>query len=109
MADEERLLTLYVVYLCFNSTVELRRLVHRYADVHYYFDAPSPRPLHHRFDKGSYVYLYRDAVRKRGRLEIANHAGQPEQDAFTGCELSRPPPLVNCLSANIWKTSIPLS
>ena len=101
MADEERLLTLYVVYPCFDNDGELRRLVHRYADVHYYFDAPSPRPLHHRFDKGSYVYLYRDTVRKRGRLEIANHAGKPEQDAFTGCELSRPPSEMKYPSANI--------
>ncbi|KAL9111180.1 MAG: hypothetical protein Q9187_007967, partial [Circinaria calcarea] len=55
-----------------------------FADVHYYFAEPVARPLHHRFDKASYVYLYRDAINKRGRLEIANHAGTPEQDAFTG-------------------------
>ena len=35
-------------------------------------------------DKESYVYLYRDAAQKRGRLEIANHAGTQDQDAFTG-------------------------
>ena len=57
-----------------------------FADVHYYFDAPSPRPLHHRFDKASYVYLYRDTTTRQGRLEIANYANTPEQDAFTGCE-----------------------
>ncbi|KAI9879734.1 MAG: hypothetical protein M1830_007519, partial [Pleopsidium flavum] len=36
------------------------------------------------FDKGSYVYLYQDASKGRGRLEIANNPGKPEQDAFTG-------------------------
>ncbi|MCJ1353614.1 MAG: hypothetical protein MMC33_003601 [Icmadophila ericetorum] len=60
------------------------RLLTLYADVHYYFDNPSPRPLHHRFDKGSYIYLYRDTEISRGRLEVANHAGTPEQDAFSG-------------------------
>ncbi|MCJ1259006.1 hypothetical protein MMC24_006840 [Lignoscripta atroalba] len=60
------------------------RLLTLFADAHYYFSAPTPRPLHHRFDKASYVYLYRDATDGRGRLEIANHAGKPEQDAFTG-------------------------
>ncbi|MCJ1292423.1 hypothetical protein MMC34_003973 [Xylographa carneopallida] len=60
------------------------RLLTLYADAHYYFGEPTPRPLHHRFDKGSYVYLYRNAVEKRGRLEVANNAGKPEQDAFTG-------------------------
>lgn len=56
----------------------------RYADVHYYFTEPSPRPASHRMDKESYVYLYRDIGQKRGRLEIANYAGSPDQDAFTG-------------------------
>ncbi|MCJ1366371.1 hypothetical protein MMC16_005499 [Acarospora aff. strigata] len=60
------------------------RLLTLFADVHYYFGAPTPRPLHHRFDKGSYVYLYRDASKGRGRLEVANQPGKPEQDAFTG-------------------------
>lgn len=55
-----------------------------FADVHYYFNAPTPRPLSHRFDKGSYLYLHRNS--HRGRLEIANNVGKPEQDAFTGCE-----------------------
>ena len=54
--------------------------------MHYYFAEPGPRPLHHRFDKESYIYLYRDAGAQRGRLEIANHAGTPEQDAFSGCK-----------------------
>ncbi|KAF2102814.1 hypothetical protein NA57DRAFT_32399 [Rhizodiscina lignyota] len=55
-----------------------------FADVHYYFGSPAAKPLHHRFDKSSYVYLYHDAINKRGRLEIANHAGTADQDAFTG-------------------------
>ncbi|KAF2402861.1 hypothetical protein EJ06DRAFT_541707 [Trichodelitschia bisporula] len=55
-----------------------------FADVHYFFSPPTTKPPHHRFDKRSYVYLYHDALNKRGRLEIANHAGTAEQDAFTG-------------------------
>ena len=35
-------------------------------------------------DKGSYVYLYRQATPHRARLEVANHAGTENQDAFTG-------------------------
>ena len=64
------------------------RLVTLFADVHYWFGAPSPRPASHRFDKECYLYLYRDTTSSRGRLEVANHAGTPEQDAFTGCESS---------------------
>ncbi|KAF2659244.1 hypothetical protein K491DRAFT_623161 [Lophiostoma macrostomum CBS 122681] len=55
-----------------------------FADVHYYFSAPSSKPPHHRFDRGSYVYLYHNPVQQKGRLEVANHAGTPEQDAFAG-------------------------
>ena len=28
------------------------RILILFADVHYYFNAPTPRPLSHRFDKG---------------------------------------------------------
>ncbi|EEH45132.1 uncharacterized protein PADG_01282 [Paracoccidioides brasiliensis Pb18] len=60
-------------------------LVTVFVDVHYYFSAPSPRPAHHRFDKGSYLYVYHDAVQhKAARIEIANYPGMPEQDAFCG-------------------------
>ncbi|EDN11330.1 RNA recognition motif-containing protein [Histoplasma capsulatum] len=55
-----------------------------FVDVHYYFSAPTPRPLHHRFDKGSYLYVYHDAAQNKARMEIANHPGMPEQDAFCG-------------------------
>ncbi|KAJ9643956.1 hypothetical protein H2199_003822 [Coniosporium tulheliwenetii] len=55
-----------------------------FADVHYYFSPPTARPLHHRFDKTSYVYLYHHPGQGRGRLEIANNAGTAEQDAFMG-------------------------
>lgn len=55
-----------------------------FADVHYYFSPPTARPLHHRFDKTSYVYLYHHPAQGRGRLEIANNAGTAEQDAFMG-------------------------
>ncbi|KKZ64127.1 hypothetical protein EMCG_01626 [[Emmonsia] crescens] len=65
LPNEERLLTVFV-------------------DVHYYFSTPTPRPLHHRFDKGSYLYIYHDAAQNKARIEIANHPGMPEQDAFCG-------------------------
>lgn len=55
-----------------------------FADVHYYISPPNQRPPHHRFDKGSYVYLYHNPIRRSGRIEIANHAGTPDQDAFAG-------------------------
>ena len=57
-----------------------------FADVHYYFSHPAAKPPHHRFDRRSYVYLYHDALNHRGRMEIANYAGTPEQDAFMGCK-----------------------
>lgn len=57
-----------------------------FADVHYYYGPPSAIPPHHRFNKGSYVYLYEHAQQRRARLEIANNAGTPEQDAFDGCK-----------------------
>ena len=59
-------------------------ILDRFADVHYYFNAPSPRPLSHRFDKASYLYLYGNQSGSGARLEIANHVGKAEQDAFTG-------------------------
>ncbi|KAI0606395.1 PAT1 multi-domain protein [Pyrenophora tritici-repentis] len=55
-----------------------------FADVHYYISPPSQHPPHHRFDKSSYVYLYHNPMRQSGRIEIANHAGTPNQDAFAG-------------------------
>ena len=58
--------------------------IHRFADIHYYFTAPSPRPVQHRFDKGSYLYVYHNATRHSSRLEIANHPGTSDQDAFQG-------------------------
>ncbi|KAH8719453.1 hypothetical protein GQ44DRAFT_829332 [Phaeosphaeriaceae sp. PMI808] len=55
-----------------------------FADIHYYISPLSQKPPHHRFDKGSYVYLYHNPIQQNGRIEIANHAGTPEQDAFAG-------------------------
>ncbi|KAI9784923.1 MAG: hypothetical protein M1816_000559 [Peltula sp. TS41687] len=55
-----------------------------FADIHYYFSPPDQRPPHHRFDKGSYVYLYYNASQDRVKLEIANYAGTPHQDAVSG-------------------------
>ncbi|KAI9843974.1 MAG: hypothetical protein M1837_006015 [Sclerophora amabilis] len=60
------------------------RLLSHFADVHYYFSAPGANPLHHRFDKGSYVYLFRNASQDQARLEVANNAGTSAQDAFSG-------------------------
>ncbi|OTA36499.1 hypothetical protein BTJ68_03626 [Hortaea werneckii EXF-2000] len=55
-----------------------------FADVHYYFSDPASKPPHHRFDRGSYVYVYQNASAQTAKLEIANHAGTPDQDAFSG-------------------------
>ncbi|PWY78513.1 hypothetical protein BO94DRAFT_537704 [Aspergillus sclerotioniger CBS 115572] len=59
------------------------RILTVFADIHYYFAAPTPRPVHHRFDKGCYLYLYLNAANKI-RVEVANNPGTPEQDAFNG-------------------------
>ncbi|KZF26263.1 hypothetical protein L228DRAFT_242705 [Xylona heveae TC161] len=55
-----------------------------FADVHYFFSDPSARPLQHRFDKGSHVLLHRNAAERKGRLEIANNVGNPDQDILVG-------------------------
>ncbi|AEO70540.1 uncharacterized protein THITE_122669 [Thermothielavioides terrestris NRRL 8126] len=55
-----------------------------YGDIHYFYGPPTDNPPHHRFDKGSYVYLFEDANKGRARLEIANHPGTDAQDAFDG-------------------------
>ncbi|KAJ5808779.1 hypothetical protein N7474_010048 [Penicillium riverlandense] len=54
-----------------------------FADLHYYFAPPVPKPLNHRFDKGSYLYIYRD-TNNRSRIEVANNPGTADQDAFHG-------------------------
>ncbi|KAF2007216.1 hypothetical protein P154DRAFT_453882 [Amniculicola lignicola CBS 123094] len=55
-----------------------------FADIHYYLGPPTSKPPHHRFDKGSYVYVYHSPMQQKGRIEIANYAGTPDQDAFSG-------------------------
>ncbi|KAI9888240.1 MAG: hypothetical protein M1814_000937 [Vezdaea aestivalis] len=55
-----------------------------FADAHYYFSDPTYKPVHHRFEKGSYVYLHKNSIQRRGRVEIANNAGTADQDAFDG-------------------------
>ncbi|EHA53842.1 hypothetical protein MGG_04655 [Pyricularia oryzae 70-15] len=55
-----------------------------FGDVHYFYGSPSTDPPHHRFDKGSYVYLFENAAERRARIEIANHPGTEAQDAFDG-------------------------
>jgi hypothetical protein len=34
--------------------------------------------------RGSYLYLFNNATENRGKIEIANHAGTSDQDAFSG-------------------------
>ena len=70
----------------------------RFADIHYYLNPPISRPLHHRMDKGSYVYLYHNSQGRTCRLEVANAAGTPEQDAFDGCESCRSVTMVRTIS-----------
>ncbi len=65
--------------------LELALINLSFADIHYYYGPPTANPPHHRFDKGSYVYLFENASQRRARIEIANKAGTPGQDAFTGC------------------------
>lgn len=55
-----------------------------FADVHYYFNEPSSKPVHHRLSRGSYAYVFHNPTEHRAKLEIANHAGTPDQDAFHG-------------------------
>ena len=57
---------------------------HRLADIHYYFQTPTPKPQSHRFEKSSYLYIYQDATQSKARLEIANNPGTEDQDAFAG-------------------------
>ncbi|KAE8393988.1 hypothetical protein BDV23DRAFT_22999 [Aspergillus alliaceus] len=60
------------------------RVLTVFADIHYYFTPPTPKPLHHRFDKGSYLYLYYNRAQHKTRIEVANNPGTPDQDAFNG-------------------------
>ncbi|KAL4998228.1 hypothetical protein BDV10DRAFT_167531 [Aspergillus recurvatus] len=60
------------------------RVLTIFADIHYYFAAPTPKPLLHRFDKSSYLYLYHNATQRKTRIEVANNPGTPDQDAFNG-------------------------
>lgn len=57
-----------------------------FADVHYFYSPANVKPRHHRFDKGSYVYLFENAGERRCRIEIANNPGTEDQDAFYGCK-----------------------
>ncbi|KUI58678.1 hypothetical protein VP1G_05936 [Cytospora mali] len=55
-----------------------------FGDVHYFYSPPTDNPPHHRFDKGSYVYLFENAYEGRARIEVANRPGSEDQDAFDG-------------------------
>ncbi|KAJ2894745.1 uncharacterized protein MKZ38_007251 [Zalerion maritima] len=55
-----------------------------FGDIHYFYSDPAASPPHHRFDKGSYVYLFENANERRARIEIANQPGTDNQDAFDG-------------------------
>ncbi|KAK5632747.1 hypothetical protein RRF57_008461 [Xylaria bambusicola] len=60
--------------------------LYSFGDVHYFYGPPTANPPHHRFDKGSYVYLFENASQRRARIEIANQPGTDDQDAFDGCK-----------------------
>ncbi|KAK1961940.1 hypothetical protein LY78DRAFT_587652 [Colletotrichum sublineola] len=55
-----------------------------FGDVHYFYGPPTNNPPHHRFDKGSYIYLFENANERRARIEVANQPGTEDQDAFDG-------------------------
>lgn len=61
-------------------------LLSSFGDVHYFYGPSTANPPHHRFDKGSYVYLFENANERRARVEVANQPGSDDQDAFDGCE-----------------------
>ena len=61
-----------------------------FADIHYFYSPDNVKPRHHRFDKGSYVYLFERANERRCRIEVANHPGTEDQDAFDGCKTGAP-------------------
>lgn len=91
LSGEICLLTLSVTVIRVHSSIlDVSRscgnlILPSFADVHYYFAVPSSRSIRDRFDKGSYVYLYHIPTQRKLRLEIANAAGTPDQDAFNGC------------------------
>lgn len=55
-----------------------------FGDIHYFYSGAEVKPRHHRFDKGSYVYLFENASERRCRVQIANNPGAEDQDAFDG-------------------------
>jgi hypothetical protein len=55
-----------------------------FGDIHYFYGPENVKPRHHRFDKGSYVYLFENARESNCRIEVANHPGTEDQDAFDG-------------------------
>lgn len=69
-----------------NSQLADKVLLPSFGDIHYFYAPPTSNPPHHRFDKGSYVYLFENANEGRARVEIANQPGTDEQDAFDGGE-----------------------
>lgn len=76
-----------------------------FGDVHYFYGPPEDKPPHHRFDKGSYVYLFEDINQLRARIEIANQPGHEDQDAFDGCKTRTPRKRGRGL-ITAWQTSI---
>ncbi|KAH7153013.1 hypothetical protein EDB81DRAFT_881962 [Dactylonectria macrodidyma] len=55
-----------------------------FGDIHYFYGPPEVKPRHHRFDNGSYVYLFENVNERRCRIEVANNPGTDGQDAFDG-------------------------
>ena len=86
-SGEELVLSAYVT-MSFQASLDADVDAHRFVDVHYYFSPPQAKPLHHRFDKGSYFYVLRNSSAGQIRVEIANNAGTPDQDAVSGCRHS---------------------
>ena len=75
-----------------NKLLTAKDTTHSYGDIHYFYSGVEVKPRHHRFDKGSYVYLFENASERRCRVEIANHVGTEDQDAFDGCKQARAVP-----------------
>lgn len=83
--------------------------IRSFGDVHYFYGPPTASPPHHRFDKGSYVYLFENAEQRRARIEIANQPGTSDQDAFDGCKpahlISYPRADASCLMPHaLWES-----
>lgn len=70
----------------------LKYVRERFTDVRYIFSASTQRhERHDRFEQGSYFYVYHNEHSGQARIEIANNAGTPDQDAIEGSESNNTP------------------